>query len=221
MNESATVPAEPLHQHRNFISTVFHDLSQPLTALQCSLELALLNDPTLEELRQSVEAALQNAERLAQRLVLLRQLSDAEDPGDTSAPLALDRLLHQLREDVLPLFESAAQTVEVICDPVQVYASETRLVRGFFYLLEFLLRRYPQSGVLRLRAKRCEDEIFIEVARAAAGMAVDTPGDSLVADYSAQLEIARRTFQAVGGNLEWRSLPGHPDSCLVRLPCAG
>ena len=70
-----------------------------------------MRDQTIEEFRASVEAALHNAERLRQRLLLLRELSDAEDPGDTSTPLALDQLLQQLREDMLPLFESAGRVL--------------------------------------------------------------------------------------------------------------
>ncbi len=109
-----------LAPRRDFASNVFHDLSQPLTALHCSLELALLRDQTGEEFRTSVESALQNAERLRQRLLLLRELSDADDPGDVAMPLALDRLLQQLCEDMVPLFESAGRSLELTCEPVQV-----------------------------------------------------------------------------------------------------
>ena len=77
---ASTAGVAPGH---DFAANVFHDLSQPLTALHCSLELALARDQTIEEFRASVEAALHNAERLRQRLLLLRELSDADDPGDT------------------------------------------------------------------------------------------------------------------------------------------
>ena len=63
----------------DFASSVFHDLSQPLTALHCSLELALLQDQTIEEFRASVEGALRAADRLRQQLLLLRELHDADD----------------------------------------------------------------------------------------------------------------------------------------------
>jgi signal transduction histidine kinase len=107
VSAAASTSAADIAPRRDFASDVLHDLSQPLTALQCSLELALLRDRTLEELRVSVEAALHDAERLRRRLLLLRELSDADDPGDTSTPLLLDRLLQELRDDMLPLFESA------------------------------------------------------------------------------------------------------------------
>ena len=99
--------AESMSSHGSFVSDVLHKLSQPLTALHCSLELSLVRDQTSEEFRASVEAALQNAERLRQNLLLLRELSDADDPGDISAPVQLQELLQEARQDFLPVCESA------------------------------------------------------------------------------------------------------------------
>jgi C4-dicarboxylate-specific signal transduction histidine kinase len=212
--------ATELAPHRDFASNVFHDLSQPLTALQCSLELALVRDQTIEEFRASVEAALHNAERLRQRLLLLRELSNAEDPGDTSTPLPLDRLLQQLREDMLPLFESAGRSFELTCEPVQVPANEAKLMRGFFYLLEFLLRCASPSCHLRLRGRRTDQqqvEICIEGCGASAGP--DPSDDGCDPDWSGELEISRRTFRAVGGDLIWMASAGLPGVWVVRLPC--
>jgi signal transduction histidine kinase len=204
----------------DFASNVFHDLSQPLTALHCSLELALLRDQTSEEFRTSVEAALQNAERLRQRLVLLRALSDADDPGDASTPLALDQLLQQLREDMLPLFESTGRSLELTCEPVRVAANEEKLMRGFFYLLEFLLRCSSPGHGLRLLGKRSGQqqlEIRIEGCRVRANAGPsDDRGDP---DCSGELEIARRTFRAISGDLSWRASAGRSGIWMVRLPC--
>ena len=83
--------AQEIADQRTFVSDIFHKLSQPLTALHCSLELSLARDETAEEYRASVEAALQNADRLRQGLLLMRELSDADDPGDISA-VALHKL---------------------------------------------------------------------------------------------------------------------------------
>jgi hypothetical protein len=219
VSAAAVTSAAEFAPRRDFVSNVFHDLSQPLTALHCSLELALARDQTIEEFRASVEAALQNAERLRQRLLLLRELSEAEDPGDTSTPLPLDRLLQQLREDMLPLFESAGRSLELTCEPAQVPANEAKLMPGFFYLLEFLLRCASPSCNLRLLGRRSgkqQLEICIEGcgARADAG-----PSDGcLDPDWSGELEIARRTFRAIGGDLIWMAPAGLPGVWIVRLP---
>ena len=132
----ASHPAWP----REFVSEVFHSLSQPVTALQCSLELSLLRDQTAEQYRASVEAALQNAERLRQRLLQAREMAEACDPGDTSQPVALDSLLNEVCEDLQPLFESAGQRLAWDCRAVQVHGDRQKLQRGFVYLLEYVQR---------------------------------------------------------------------------------
>ena len=204
----------------DFASNVFHELSQPLTALHCSLELAFVRDQTIEEFRASVEAALHAAERLRQRLLLLRELSDAEDPGDTSTPLALDQLLQQLREDMLPLFESAGRSFELACASVKVAANEAKLMRGFFYLLEFLLRCPSPNHGLSMRGERKDrQQVDIRIAGWGARVVAAPSADCSEPDWSGELEIARRTFRAIGGDLTWMPSAGLPGVWIVRLPC--
>lgn len=204
----------------DFTATVFHDLSQPLTALHCSLELALVRDQTVEEFRASIEAALENAERLRQRLLLLRELSDADDPGNTSTPLDLDRILERLREDMLPLFESAGRSFEMTCEAVKVPADEAKLTRGFFYLLEFLLRCDSLGCVLCVGGRRGRQRQQMEIRIEGCGAHPDGSSDGcLDPDWSGGLEIARRTFRAIGGDLTWKVSAGVPGVWVVQLPC--
>jgi hypothetical protein len=220
MSASAAASAAEFASGHDFAANVFHDLSQPLTALHCSLELALARDQTVEEFRASVEAALDNAERLRQRLLLLRELSDADDPGDASTPLPLDQLLQQLREDMLPLFESAGQSFELTCDPVEVPANGAKLVRGFFYLLEFLLRCASPSHRLSMRAERRDhQQVEICIAGCAARTGAEPSDDCSGPYWDGELEIARRTFRALGGDLVWMTPAGLPGVWIVRLPC--
>ncbi len=221
MSAAAAAAAPELASRQDFASDVYHDLSQPLTAMHCSLELALLRDQTVEEFRASVEAALQNAERLRQKLLLLRELSDAEYPGDVS-PLALDRLLQQLREDMLPLFEFAGRSFELACEPVQVPANEAKLTRGFFYLLEFLLRCASPSCDLRLHGRRTGQQ-QLEICIEGCGARAETGRSEclLEPNWSGELEIARRTFRAIAGEIVWMDSDGLPGFWTVRLPCIG
>ncbi len=220
MSAAPLAPSTEVASGRDFALSAFHDLSQPLTALHCSLELALLRDQTIEEFRASVEAALQNADRLRQRLLLLRELRDADDPGDTSMPLDLDQLLRRLREDMLPLFESAGRYIELACEAVQVPANEAKLTRGFFYLLEFLFRCDSPGCVLRMHGRRSRQQ-QVEICIEGCGARTDAgPSEGCVdPDWSGELEIARRTFRAIGGDLTWIASPGLPGVWMVRLPC--
>lgn len=195
---------------RDFLYHVFHLLSQPMTALQCSLELALIGSAGPEELRTSIECALENAERLRKRLLLVRELADASDAGDTSQPVQLEDILAEVLEQLQPLLESAGLAPAVSLCPVLVVGERSRLSRAFLYLFESLL-----------------------VAGAAAAVLVQTSGNLAIVRVTGarhealngertrvcpEIEIARRTFQTVGGNLLIAETPDGTWSCEVVLP---
>jgi hypothetical protein len=54
-------PGRQEEKYNLIVFEVFHSLSQPLTALHCSLELSLQRDQTVEELRAGIQTALENA----------------------------------------------------------------------------------------------------------------------------------------------------------------
>jgi hypothetical protein len=218
VNLPGTVPTPALAADPDFAANVLHDLSQPLTALHCALELALLQDQTIEEFRASVEAALRAADRLRQQLLLLRELHDADDPSDTSTPLALDQLLQQLREEMLPLFESAARSFDLTCDSVRVPANDAKLERGFFYLFEFLLRDSPDQALIVRGERTSPQQIEIRIAGCGASANSGPSDDCSQPDWSGELEIARRTFRAIGGDLVWMSPGGLSSTWIVQLP---
>jgi signal transduction histidine kinase len=56
------------------VSRGLHDLAQPLTVLQGSLELALMQAETVEECREAMTAALAEAERVTATLKRTRHL---------------------------------------------------------------------------------------------------------------------------------------------------
>jgi hypothetical protein len=70
---------------RDLISEVFHGITQPLTALECGLELSLRYDKNSSQFRARVRAALESSQLLHQKVVELRRLLDAGSPDDNSA----------------------------------------------------------------------------------------------------------------------------------------
>ncbi len=213
-------PAQEIADQRTFVSDVFHKLSQPLTALHCSLELSLARDETAEEYRASVEAALQNAERLRHRLLLMRELSDADGPGDISAPVALHQLLLDLREDLLPVFESAGVDFVVTCAPMRVRGNEAKLLRAFLYLLEYLQRSSPRSSLKVFVQQKNKRRVEIRMTLSAAGSLADTAADLCDPVSAGEVEIARRTFRAVGGDLVLTESAAEQSVWIATLPVA-
>jgi signal transduction histidine kinase len=217
------VEEQELKLNGALVSEVFHNLSQPLTALHCELELALRRDRTVEELRGSIQSALEDAERLRQRLLLVRALSDAADPGDLSQPIELCELFRQLHEDMLPLFASAGQKfeLELECGVVRVRGNCARLTRALFAFVEYLFR-YSRTGAvltigipvpagpqadIHITATTC-----LPVAPSAEGTAA-TP-------YSCEIEMARRSFHAAGGEFTLLSASADQGVWRATLPLA-
>jgi hypothetical protein len=192
--------AQQVARQRAFVSDVFHSLSQPLTALQCSLELSLARDQTSQEFSASVEAALQNAERLRQRFLLLRELSEADDPGDVSAPVELRQLLQDLREDLLPICESAGGCFDLTCEPVQVRGNAAKLTRAFFCLLEYLLGRSARAS-LSVGVERTNGHVEIRMTLSDGLSSAVSSADLSNPISDGEFGIARQTFRAVGGDL--------------------
>ncbi len=205
------VAEQKLKLNGALISEVFHNLSQPLTALHCSLELALRRDRTVEELRGSVQSALEDAERLRQRLLLVRALSDAADPGDLSQPTEVCELFRQLHEDMLPLFASAGQKfeLELECGAVLVRANQARLTRALFAFVEYLFRHSAEGAVLIVRVQvvaGAQADIRISAATCLP-IAPSVDGTASI-PYSCEIEMARRSLRAVGGEFALLSCGG-------------
>jgi signal transduction histidine kinase len=205
---------------RSFIFEVFHKLSQPLTALQCSLELSLARDETAEEYRASIEAALQNAERLRHNLLLMRELSDADDPGDIATPVALHKLLFDLREDLLPVFDSAGTDFDMTCDPVEIQGNEAKLTRALFYLLAYLQHSSPRSSLDVSVQQENRQRIEIRMTLFGAMRCAKSAADLRDAVSTGEVEIARRTFQAMGGDLVLVESRDGQDLWIATLPFA-
>lgn len=70
---------------------VMHGLSQPLTALECGLELAIRYDTTLTQVRHRLKVLLEAAQILHQGFQELRAMQNAPVPADRQSPFRLDK----------------------------------------------------------------------------------------------------------------------------------
>lgn len=75
MNSSGIVPSEP-HDQADFthqVAVIVHDLCQPLTTLQCRLELAQIVD-TSEDYRNAVALGVAECARMSRHVHALREV---------------------------------------------------------------------------------------------------------------------------------------------------
>lgn len=202
-------PAES-SERRKLLANVFHLISQPMTALQCSLELALntLEDP--EQCRTWVEAALETSERLRCRLSLAREIAEASNPRDAAQTVELRSVLQEALSETEPFFQEAGPLPGLLCDEIEVSGERSRLHRAFLYILQNLRAAdKPAPDAPEIWVERKAELIEVRFLRFV--LRGNSPKDQL----ASHLEIAKETFESCGGGLLFFCFAGN--DALVRV----
>jgi hypothetical protein len=195
-------------EQRRLTSDLFHALSQPLTALCCSLELTLQLDPTLEKYRDSVACALGQAERVSSLATGIRELFDAAETGDDNEVLPLQATVHDAVRDSLPLAELAGVQICFLSrSECPVCFGAQRMRRGLFHLLGFVLG-LGCGGIVKIELTDIGTEAVLSLLVSAQIASYEISSKTPTEDVQARelsrrlaLGIARATFEAVGGSL--------------------
>ena len=204
-NPAAATNDEP----RQLVSDLFHQLSQPLTTLCCSLELAQLQAPTAEQYGEIVDRALEQAEKVSWLVTAIRELFDAGQVGEDGELLELRWAVEHAVGDLLPLAESEGVR---ICysprSPCPVWFDAQRLRQGLFHLLGFGVASGSSGAVMKIELEECGMEVLLamtisgqtECENASAGGPDHAPPPR---DLPCRLGlgIARAIFAAAGGSL--------------------
>ena len=158
-NPAAAAIGEP----RQLVSDLFHQLSQPLTTLCCSLELAQLQNPSPEEYGEIVSRALDQAEKASWLATAIRELFDAGQAGEDGEVLELRWVVEDAVADLLPVAESAGVQ---ICysprSPCPVWFDAQRLRQGLFHLLAFGFASGGPGAVLKIEAGRARRQSVVD-----------------------------------------------------------
>jgi len=139
-------------QIRQFSTDVSHELRTPLTAIQGQLEVALFTGTQKEHLREAIENALQDVERLSNLVRALLLLSQSETGQIPMNKSALD--LSGLVEDLVDQFQIPAEACEVRLtqtarEPVWCEVDRTQMERVVTNLLSNSLKYTPPGGWVR------------------------------------------------------------------------
>jgi signal transduction histidine kinase len=187
---------------RQLTSDLFHELSQPLTNLCCSLELALLRSPTTEEYGRIVSQALLQAERASELATAIRELLDAGHPGEKADVFDLSHAVGDAVSDLLLVAESAG--VEIAYVPplsCPVWFDAHRLRQGLFHLLGSLIARGGQNSVLKIELEAPGPQTVLSLRLSGVtdsnGTSEPQPDRELL--QRLELGISRAIFEAAGG----------------------
>jgi signal transduction histidine kinase len=188
-------------EFRQLVSDLFHQLSQPLTTLCCSLELALLQPPGPEQYREIVTHALVQAEKASSLATAIRELFDASRPGENGEVLDLRRAVEEAVTDLLPVAEAAGVQICHAPGPAcPVWFDQLRLRQGLFQLIGFVIGSGGPGGAvgIELKSRGAKAILSLTVSGACDHSEASADNSDLQLLQSLGLEIARAIFEAQG-----------------------
>ena len=155
----ASPPSAPdarLVAGRTPLAQLLHALNQPLTGLQCSMEVALATPRTPEQYVRCLREGLELTERMRALVEALREVADVEE--EKNEPLEIVELKSVLREtvdDLKPVAEVKNVRVAFDCSadsPLAVMAGRRRMASSVFRFLESALSLAARGSVLLIDA---------------------------------------------------------------------
>jgi len=229
--EAVESPAQkPQDEFVEVLRSLVHELSQPLTSLGGSLEVALMDEMDEDESRKVLQQSLEETHRAAEVLGTLREVLEAEDPGEDFHPVCWKHLVARALEDVAPV--ARGKGLRFVLDPMvdaYVKVNPPRVDAAMRELLRYLIGRGARKGVIRIGLSVQERTASLSVrddglppdAAAPAGKSLP-PASFTGALERTQLDwwILRRTIEGQGGWLEVEKIPPRGVCCRIYLPLA-
>jgi C4-dicarboxylate-specific signal transduction histidine kinase len=139
---------------RSPMAHLLHALNQPLTGLQCSLELAAAGPRPIEQYVRTLRDGLELTSRMRMLVEALRELADAQ-PSNTEeiAEFPLDALLRDTADELTPAAESRGLHLRLLtAAPLVVRASRGLLAPLMFRFLESALSLARENCDLQIMA---------------------------------------------------------------------
>lgn len=204
-------------ERRELLAELFHALNQPLTTLRCALELSLQRPQSEEGYRHAIEAALQQAESITRVSGGIRDLLEADDPGDRVEVVGLAALVGEAILDWRPLAEAGQiRLLYENTSPCPVRFEAQRLRQALVRLFEWVWGSSSAGSTMRIEVAERNGAALLRIATSPTpASAVESRMECLKRRLG--LAIARRFFETAGGSLE---LTGGEPVLEARLPLA-
>jgi hypothetical protein len=142
---------------RSPIEQLLHALNQPLTGLQCSMEVALASPRTPEQYVQGLRDGLELTERMRALVEALREVVDGEkerhEEPETKT-IELQTLLREVMDDLEPVAEAKRVRIEVdwtAASSLALQAGKERLGTVIFRFVESALSLADSGSALQIQ----------------------------------------------------------------------
>jgi heavy metal sensor kinase len=219
---------------KRFTADASHELRTPLTALRAVGEVALRQDGSATELRETIGSMLEEAQRLNDLVELLLTLARM-DSGKFAAnlePVRLAELAGEVSESLSVLAAEKQQAIAVEGDAgLEARADRLLLRQALMNLVHNAVRYAPAQTRISIQIARRADDAVIEVADQGPGIAsehlpklfdrfyrVGTARSRAEGGHGLGLAITKCSVERQGARVEVQSEPGKGSVFRILLP---
>ncbi|MEJ2008479.1 MAG: HAMP domain-containing sensor histidine kinase [Acidobacteriota bacterium] len=206
-----------------------HKLSQPLTCLRGSVEVALMGELKEPECRRVLEQSLEESYRMAQTLETLRDVLEMEGPGEDIQPVPWKKIVGKLLEEAASAEENCPP--QLICDApdeVWVKASTQQLDTVTRRLLSRAIREASGKQTVRMMLSTYGETACLSICDEGLPSVAETMDkDGQACSQEETLEpddlewwMIRRAIGLQGGRLEVDCMSNIGHSYKLYLPLA-
>ncbi len=151
---------------RSPMAHLLHALNQPLTGLQCSLELATAGPRSVEQHLRTLREGLELTTRMRVLVDAIRELSDLQQPSsEPETAIRLDCLVRETVDDLRPVAkEKKIQIVFVANGSLGVRGAPHQLPALLFRFLDSALSLARDGGTLEIAARPERERACLMVA---------------------------------------------------------
>ncbi len=197
------------------LAQLLHALNQPLTGLQCSMEVALASPRTAEQYAGTLREGLELTERMRTLVEAIREVTDMD--GETierREAIEWKTFLREVVDDLLPVAEVRNIRLTLDCSAASslgLTAVRSRMAVAAFRLLESALSLALERSAVRTVADASPAEVWMRVQWAG------TEPCGTFSRPELGLLVAQAGWQQVGAHWE-RERKDTLETVTIRLP---
>ena len=195
------------HAQESFLknlSTSLHQMAQPLSIIQASIELALLRKTTGEPFREVAENVLDQLGRAVETLRFTSQLARFQQPATDVANILLSDVLHDVVEDLSRTLTSAQ--IKLALDHSgrerEIQFSRLRLRQLFFYVLQAAQHLSLPGDVVHIGLQAHAGNIKLQIFQTPEHAAQTPPKASEESFVTRSLALAEAIVTSAGAEFE-------------------
>lgn len=189
-------------QRRELLAELFHAMNQPLTALACSLELALVAPQTAEQYEEIVREAAERVERVSRLTRCLHQLVQADDRGEQSREVDVKKVLREVADELTPVAESLHVNLLLAGDGERrLWCDATRLREALFQMLDLVLASARHELRVELGASG-QEAVTLEVTSLLKDVSAETGFESQELARQVAIAAAYGMLESAGATLD-------------------